>query len=423
MSRAVWLAGALAVGLHALVLAGAWSEPTRFLSPPDSQQYLTIAANLRAGRGFSQSIGAPFEPDFLRTPVYPAMLTLIPAGRTPTDLPAQPAGSGGRARIAAMVNLVLGLVTFAAVVWVVARRFGPTPAGLTAWLLATDVTSLTFHALVLTETPFAGLLLLAIVLLTRERPLGGRQAAMAGLCLGAAALCRPIGVLLAPAFLPVFLLRRRWDGRRGVWAAFGICTFAAAAVMSVWVGRNVVTFGEARLASIGGVNLYLHRAAYVEARRTGVPVEAARARLEAEFEQQTRGLTDAGRNRWLETTGLGQIVEHPIDYGVEHLKGVARMAGPERDQVFDLLAFQRHGSLALALRWWGGAHLAVVYVCIMFAVIRRERPLLPWTAVAAFAYIALVGGPEMSARFRMPLMPILTAAAGLALYDDRVARA
>lgn len=411
MRGSIWLAAALTVGLHVAMLARMWPEPARFVSVPDSQQYLALAANLRAGHGFSQMTAPPYQPDFLRTPVYPALLALLP-------------GTGdAQVRAAAMLNVGLGLCTIALAVGVVWTRFGVASASLTAWLLATDITSLTFHHLILTESAFAFALLGAIVVLTREPSLGVRYAALGGMGLGVAALCRPIAVLLAPALAPLFAARAASDGRRAAMRSWVACALVAGIVVSAWVVRNAVVFGEARLSSVGGVNLYVHRAAFVEARRTGEPVEVVRARLEAELERSTSGLSEADRNRWLESAGRARLMAHPIDYALEHLEGVVRMAGPERDEIFDAIGVARRGALARVVTVVGGLHLAVLYVCVGRALVSGGRRLLPWAAVSAFLYTAVVGGPEMSARFRMPLMPLLAAAAGLAIQHDRFSRA
>ncbi len=239
--RTALLAGALAVGLHAAVLLRAWPDPQRFLSPPDSLEYVTIAANLRAGHGFSQSTGPPFAPDFLRTPVYPALLTVV-TGPEGTSL-----------RAAALLNSVIGLLTMLAAWAWVRRRVGSTPAMVTGLLLATDLTSLTYHHLVLTETTFAALLLAALWFLTDPAAPSIRSAAGTGASVGLAALCRPIAVLLTPALLPAFAARVRREGWRSVRRRYLTANAVGGLLIGLWVLRNLrdVRRGAAHLRERG----------------------------------------------------------------------------------------------------------------------------------------------------------------------------
>lgn len=423
MSRSLWrlaAVGVLAVGLHAALLLTTWSRPARFLSPPDSREYLAIAANLRQGRGFSQADQPPYEPDFLRTPVYPVVLALLPAASTvvPSGASSMPA----LVRQATLLNVLIGLGTLVGVALLILRRYGATAALWTAGLLATDLTSLTFHTLVLTETLFTALVCVAVVILTSPRPLTAWRAAASGLWMGAAVLCRPIALLLAPALLPLFLLRRREAGWAAVARVYIICNVVAALCAGAWVVRNVAEFGEASLTSVGGVNLYLHRAAYVEAERSGEPVEVVRQRLADEFDRQTRGLSAADRTRWLEREGEARILAHPLAYITQHLRGVARMLGPEQDDLLRLLGEAPAGWLARLIVMVGLLHLALVYGGVLGAVVRWPRDPLVVAALALLVYMAAIGGPEMYARFRMPLMPLLAAAAGVLASHGRLSR-
>lgn len=429
MSRSLWrlaAVGILAVGLHAALLLTNWSQPARFLSPPDSREYLAIAANLRQGRGFSQAEQPPYEPDFLRTPVYPVVLALLPAAGAVAPSGASPMPA--LVRQATLLNVLIGLGTLVGVALLILRRYGATAALWTAGLLATDLTSLTFHTLVLTETLFTALVCAAVVILTSPRPLTAWRAAASGLWIGAAVLCRPIALLLAPALLPVFILRRGDNLRRGDsgWTAvargYVICNVVAALCAGAWVVRNVAVFGEASLTSVGGVNLYLHRAAYVEAERSGESVEVVRQRLADEFDRQTRGLSAADRTRWLEREGEARILAHPLAYISQHLRGVARMLGPEQDDLLRLLGEAPAGWLARLIVMVGLLHLALVYGGVLGAVVRWPRDPLVVAALALLVYMAAIGGPEMYARFRMPLMPLLAAAAGVLASHGRLSR-
>ena len=292
---------------------------------------------------------------------------------------------------------------------------------------------LTRTIILATSTLFAALLCLAIGLLTAQRGPASRLAwprvAAAGGCLGLAVLCRPIAIALAPALLPVFVVRHGPHSWKRIGTAYVVCNLVAAGMAGAWVVRNVAVFGEASLTSVGAVNLYLHRAAYVEAARSGEPVEAVRERLAAEFERQTRGLSEADRTRWLEREGQARIVADPLAYAGQHLRGVLRMLGPDHDGLPQVLSLStasdgwRNGWMVRLVVLLGLLHLAVVYAGVVGAVWRCPRDPLVIAAVTVLIYIAVIGGPEMYARFRMPLMPLLAAAAGVFVSDGRLSRA
>jgi 4-amino-4-deoxy-L-arabinose transferase-like glycosyltransferase len=407
--RAVWpwlVVGGLTVALHAAVLARTWPHPDRFVSSTDSFEYLSIADNLLAGHGFSQSSSAPYVADLRRTPLFPVMLASIFAvsGR---DLPP-----------AAAVNAGVGLLATLMISMLVARKAGARAGVATAAFLAVDLTTLAYRHLLLTESVFTTLLVAAVWALAAPLTLRPRHALLAGLALGLAGLCRPIGLFLSPGLLLVFLFRARAQGWKQAMGQYAILNAVCALVLGLWVARNAVYFGVFALTSLGGVNLYFHRAAYVEATLEGSDVSAVRDRLERDFEERSRGWTERDKLAWLSEHGRAGITAHPITYIGETLGGLARMFSPERDEVYrllDLEPFSRGGRLLWGLTW---LHLAVLYVCAAIGLVRALRfppahQLIVVTTVI-LAYLIVLSGPEMYARFRMPLMPLLAALGGMA---------
>src|SRR5437763_16081597 len=68
-------AAALAVRVAFLIPAVA--HPERLMTEEDSVEYVQLARNLAAGRGFSQAAGPPYDADVRRTPVYPSILAVL----------------------------------------------------------------------------------------------------------------------------------------------------------------------------------------------------------------------------------------------------------------------------------------------------------------------------------------------------------
>lgn len=393
--------------LHGVVLLRLWPDPERFLEPPDSAEYVTLASNLLDGHGLSLDTAPPWTPDLRRTPVYPAVLAsaFAVAGRSP--------------RVGAFVNLAAWSLTLVLVA-VTMRRWGPRAALWAGAWLACDLTSLVYHQLVLTETLFTLLLLGAVGLLAR-RPNDRHTPVLAGVLLGIATLCRPIAVLLAPA-LGAWFAWRVWRDRLAPRIAlrdYVILNAASGVFVLAWMARNAAVAGVLTLSAVGGVNMYLHRAAHVEATLTGRDVDAVRAELEQRYEQETAGLSEDDRLRWLEEQGSAVVSAHPAAYVAVSVSGIGEMLSPDRLTTLRLLnlpAASSSGRLLMATAW---LQLGLFYVAVAAGVRRAwhrpdSRALVVLVGVVV-AYVAVIGGPEMYARFRVPLMPPLALLAGFAV--------
>ncbi len=354
----------LTLVLHGAVLLRAWPDPARFLDLPDSTEYVTLASNLLDGHGFSQATRPPFAPDVRRTPVYPATLAavFVVAGRSP--------------RMGALANLALVCVTLV-VVALCMRRWGARAAAWACGWLAVDLTSLVYHQLVLTETLFA-LLVISVVALLTLRARHRSTAVLSGVLLGVATLCRPIAVLLGPALLPWFAWRAWRDGvgARTALRDYVIVNVVNAVIVLAWVARNVTVAGVLTLTSVGGVNMYLHRAAHVQATLTGRDVDAVRAELEAVFEAQTAGMSERDKVRWLEQQGSAVVSAHPAAYVASSASALGAMLGPDRLAMFRLLgtgAGTSAGRTLLAVAW---LQLVLFYAAVVagarFAWRRRD---------------------------------------------------
>lgn len=403
----------LAAALHVALVGLQAGRPDTLAAVSDSREYIAIASNLAAGHGFSQEPGPPYAPDLRRTPVYPGMLAALFLLTGPSLL------------AASILNVILGLGTIALVCRLMADRFGARAATATGLLLATDPLSLVYHSLILTETTFALLLVCGIWLLTHERAHTWRRAAAIGVLLGAAALCRPIGLFLPLALLPVFAIRwtRASPGRlAGGYAALNL---VYAGVVGVWLVRNLMVFGAPVLTSLGGVNLYFHRAAYVEAERRAADVEGVRDEWQREFDMRSGSWSEREKMAWLQAEGR-TIIAHDLRlYAKAYAKSLIRMMGPETYDTFraGLIAPGSRAARVHLIASW--LHLAVCYGLVALGVARGWRTpegrTLVGVVTVVVAYFVLIGGPEVYARFRMPLMPPLAMIGGLA-FTGRTTR-
>jgi hypothetical protein len=233
------------------------------LESVDAQGYDLLARNLRAGHGFSLQDTPPYQPDGLRTPLYPvfvgAVYTL--AGEHPVAV------AVAQAALDSLTALLVGAIAGA----LLGRRSGV----VAAVLYALTPLQWRYAAALLAEVPLAFLISLAVWLLMRLETSEvlktsdvscRRQALACGAVAGLAALCKPnVGGLALILALAAFWMLRA-DRRRahrpvrslrsGRCAEFvegpigaGAILLAAAVVASPWLIRNRVVFGRPFLSN------------------------------------------------------------------------------------------------------------------------------------------------------------------------------
>jgi Dolichyl-phosphate-mannose-protein mannosyltransferase len=218
----------------------------------DASAYHLLADELAAGHGmvrpFDLSIGHRSVPTAEFPPLFPSLLAVV-------------AVAGGKSVLAQRLAMtVVGAGTVALVGLLGRRVAGPGVGLLAAAGAAVHPMLFQSDATLMSETLDVFLVTLALVLAYRavDRPTPARWAVL-GLVLGAAALTRAEGLLLAVLLVVPLagLTRRRWRGADlgdGSLATVGVQTapamLAGAALLAVavalvpWTVRNVVTFHE-----------------------------------------------------------------------------------------------------------------------------------------------------------------------------------
>lgn len=243
-----WLWAILAVAL-ALRLAVWWLAPDAELLG-DEREYYAAAAILADGRGF-----VFFDEGlWVRPPLYVALLAGLFRLFGPERLPVWLAQTALSTATVALVYL-LGRLFYD-------ERGGRAVARLAAGLCALYLPFAVYSRLLLSETLFNFLLLLAFVALTWHARRGGRRAlVLAGLALGAAILTRGIALGFLAA-IPVWLLAfERGDGyarwRRAARRSALVLGVALLAV-APWTARNALAYGRLiPVETTGGYNFWL----------------------------------------------------------------------------------------------------------------------------------------------------------------------
>lgn len=435
----VGFALALRLAFLALVLwgGGRWREP-------DSSDYLRLATNLRRHQRFARDLSGRV-PDIKRGPGYPSLLALTGAGLDERGEP--------RPGLVLVAQALLGAGACLAL-WSLALALGfdERTARAAALLLALDPLSITYAALALTETLFTALALAGVLVLARD-PRHPPRLIGAGLLFSAAALTRPIGlVLFAPLALAAIGRCRGLDWKRKA-AVSALALMLGAAPALGWLARNRSLSGRWTFSTIAATNLLEYHAAGAAAADEGRPYLQVRAELRARSGDDDPARTpelaaamaeDKTRMGW---RLLGQHKGAALKQGARALAVIALSPGagpalktlgrhPGGTGVYAALSRGDPSALARVWRELEGRRLAVIGAglsCGLMALlivggallglvaggraIRRWR----WWMVLVLALLVIpAAGPEAEPRFRVPLQPglcLLAAPMALALIE------
>jgi 4-amino-4-deoxy-L-arabinose transferase-like glycosyltransferase len=284
----------------------------------DEREYLALAANLAAGRGFAQDLpNEPHEGDgdgslgiqrFGRAPMYPLFLAPIVAfnpalrdGRMPDDVP-------DAVKVMQSIVGALGVLLIGAIG---ARIAGDRTGVIAAFIAAVYPPLVWICAYALSESLFATLALACVwwLMPTLDSPSLPEEKGLGRLFLGGALI--GLAVLTRPAmlfFLPFVLLL----GLRLRVAVAAAILAGTLAVVLPWTARNAAVYGRFVLvASEGGVTFWTgnHREAQGEGDLAANPHLKL---LNREFRERHRGLTEEELEPIYYREALNFIAEAPV---------------------------------------------------------------------------------------------------------------
>jgi 4-amino-4-deoxy-L-arabinose transferase-like glycosyltransferase len=219
----------------------------------DEHEYLLLARNLAAGRGFDYGPSPGDEPPrerFGRAPLYPAFLALLVVDDDRVAL-----------RRIKIVQSIVGALTVPLFGWIAHRAAGPRARTIALWLAAAYPPFVWMPAYVLSETLYMFVALGGVWWLgrtldgpgaeVRTRPLPAATLVTAGVLAGLAALVRPAHLFYIGLVALWLLLRAR---RIGAAALIGA---GALLVIGPWTVRNLVVHERlVIIASEGGVTFW-----------------------------------------------------------------------------------------------------------------------------------------------------------------------
>ncbi|HBF34797.1 TPA: hypothetical protein DDW35_09565 [Candidatus Sumerlaeota bacterium] len=404
----------------------------------DTPSYWLSAINLLHHGAFSCSPVAPFAPNIMRTPGYPAFLSLciLPFGES------QPAVT--------FVQVLLSLLLILGIWQMGTRTFGRGAGLVGALLFACDIPTAICANTVMTETLFSVFLFALIATLfptlgKMDKPNLGRLF-LAGLLLSTLTLIRPVAQFFWIFLLPFLFFALPRPRRYPKLAGF---LLFALLLPAGWTVRNWVQVGSPVYCSISAINLYTYRAAWDQARVEKRDFET----LKAEFEQNVakQHLSPAEEVRFMSHEGIRILFAHPGLTALQGFQGAVKMMLGISNSGLDYLWQPRDSwdmasslnnpsevgaktvSKALAAPLWiiglklGSAlQLLLVYTGIAFAFWKilcdsgwkaptnRALRFFFWLNALAVLYFLLVSvGAETNSRFRVPIQPQLCLMSGL----------
>ncbi|HEX6948904.1 MAG TPA: glycosyltransferase family 39 protein [Nitrospira sp.] len=405
-------------------------NPEGVFESTDSQEYHQLALNIVRYGSFSRSLSPPLEPETIRTPAYPVLLSGL----------YQVVGIRPHGVVA--IQIALSLLTVLAGYRIASLLFGARAGLLTAIFLTLDPVSLYYSQVMLTETLFGAALTLALLWMAHgSRDPSFSYPCWAGICLALATYTRPTGYYLGMLFPVVFFVATRHaHGWRRALASAVLMWLLFAVPVGAWQIHNYLSTGSAEFSQAKNQYLLIAKAAAIVAKRDGLSLEEAQHRL---AEQHAASLPlDFPRSspaHLLESQGKfaqAIVVAHPVLLVRTTLQGTAaNLLGPSNlahlfgaDNVALRKAFLQQDFVRFPVRdwvitlasWtWGSLLLVVLYAGVVVLLTHRGL----WNADVALlvltaAYVILVSsGPEAYSRFRMPVMPIFCVlAAGGYLY-------
>lgn len=425
---------ALALVARGLVVAAVLPDVERAAAATDAGQFLILGRNLAEHGAFSQEREPPYTPDPIRTPGYPALVALL------TFI-------GGPRPLAAILvaQALLGTLTVGGVALAGRRLLGPAEGLVGGLLAALAPATLILTGFASAEVLFSawlvgGVLLVAEGLARSRWVLSG----LGGLCFGAAALTRPIGVMLLPVLVIAPFLhgeRERLAARmRGAWPHALAAALGLALLAGLWVGRNAAHFGAFSMSAIEDVNLYYYNAASLEAHRQGIPIDEARARLDERLEAMP-----PGESRWpgaqMGALARELIAAHPLAFawynGVDALNGLRPgfsymlLLFGDTATIDNPIRIFRSGDIAASLRalptgslpllalaaYLVAATAALIGLALAGVVVLavRRRWLALVLAGLTPAILLYLPGVASNARFRAPAEPFLALLAAAAI--------
>jgi 4-amino-4-deoxy-L-arabinose transferase-like glycosyltransferase len=413
--------------------------PERYIQA-DAVGYNHLAINLASGHGFSMEATPPYIPDNFRTPGYPLTIASIY-----TLL-------GYRPDIILLLQAFMGAFTILLVYYLAALILNPSAGLIAAALLAVSPHSITYSALLWSDTEYTLLFTLSFILTSLMLINNNyKWILLSSSVSGVAVLVHPRSIYL-PVFFALLLmgvmLQKRIPLRKTL-VLVGIYILVFTLILIPWRLRNYNVFEVPNISSAAGINMLAYGAALTESARTGEDQWSIANRYDAEIrEMSSSTLNQAEFSELAFRLGLNKILQDPMTYAKIQIIGMAKVFLPGTSQINTLLTGRpsldttqifslfttdqilQYGAITQSLTEfstfvWGYIGFEILYLCCIYifsfyALIRQNRSLLwLWLILIVLLYLAAVAGPAGSPRFRVVMMPLLSVTAACGIMSIR----
>lgn len=397
----------------------------------DSYGYWNLGYNMFHNGVFSQAADVPLDPDYYRTPLYPLFIAF-----------AEMIGPEGFSIIILQILLaVLSCYFVYKLAHLITRnRFISNTAAL---IIAIDLPSVALSDLVLTETLFAFLMVLAFYFFVRFiQKNKWSDLVYTAIFSASLILCRPIAFCV-PVLFSAFIFYRSYKNIKIVLRWIALYSGIVLMILSPWFIRNKITFGHYFLSVIREHNLLNYQAAAVYAERFNYPLPQSQSILRWKTFREFKGNAYTQPYEYasfIEKEAISVITTYPGIFLKQQVVQVAYFffkpscayfeiqfghwgkgynTIPKSYNVFSDF-FKRTSKLSIALVIFQMLVMVVVYAGFIFGIryMRKQKLLFILSlflfTILAFAVMNLP--PVTEARFRVPIMPLIAIVSACGIF-------
>lgn len=366
----------------------------------DSSHYWSLGHNLKEFGFFGFRSEDEIYPIHNRVPGYPVFVMLLQYLPTSTIM---------------LVLVQIGLSTVK--LWLTAKigellNFSKKQNLLALWLVALDLPSILHANLVMSETLFTSVLLLAIYFLARGvRNSNTWSILSCGILMGLIMFIRPITI-----YLPIVLISSGWLFRI-LSVKSGVLLLVSYLVVLPWMGRNKSQFGSWFFSTMQEQNVFNYRGMGAEADARNIELWKLQKRIRAESIKNAP-IDPVNQSyefaRYQNQLGWEMIYSNPLSFVKITVNGMLRCCfAPARSALTAqfvktnesscVFAPYLSGLLLLQFCW-----LSFVWIGVFGWIVKPKCSKNVYLLLILIVYfIVISSGPEADARFRVPVVSFL----------------
>lgn len=401
----------------------------------DSTEYVNLAHNIIENKVFSLDKTSPFTPEYFRTPGYPIFLAFILLFFKSYYA-------------ASIVNIILVALT-AFLIYKIGDKIINSTAGLVASFLYIVNGSTIFYAItVMSDILFTFLIVLAVYLMffvkTKKEFL---LMFGAGLLIGFSVLVRTIGIFLPFLFLAYyFFINRKTISIKKLVLYLSVLVIGFGAVLTPWIVRNKIQSGFWSISSLGGINLFSYNVPFFLTYKNNQSLSESWDMLRSEVDESViENGKDLKNSKKLMSVAMKHIKEDPFGYTKFHLNRLPQYFGGNSSKNFyvnileivfqqgnpfldksllidDLLKKKDISSLWSRIKSQSFFPLEYIFWLIIIflsavSVFFRKYRLQALFFISIAMYFAVLTGPVVHVRYRVPAEPFMFLSALMGYYS------